>query len=229
MIHKTLIATITICLCSFFAFSQNTVTDNSGNIYKTVKIGNQIWMAENLRTEKYNNGDTIVQITSDRYWILASDLAIVDSTLEKIAPFMCYYNNINQKNNALYNWYVVNDDRGVCPNGWHIPSSDEFVQLTNYLGGVEVASKKLKSSSLWDVPGNNSSGFNALPIGFRYPSGEFGESKNICIFLTDEYIKVTDWDGYIKFISLEISSLDKESSYRNRFINVGASIRCLKN
>lgn len=214
---------ITVC------FSQNTVTDNSGNIYKTVKIGNQIWMAENLRTEYYNDGEPIEQITSDRYWTLASDLAIVDSTLENIAPFMCFYNNIKQKNNALYNWYVVNDDRGVCPNGWHIPSYYEFIQLTNYLGGVEYASKKLKSSSLWEVPGNNSSGFNALPVGFRYPSGEFGEYKNVCIFLTDEYLKVNDWDGFIKIKALEISSLDKEISFKNYFINIGASIRCLKN
>jgi uncharacterized protein (TIGR02145 family) len=210
-------------------FSQNTVTDNSGNVYKTVKIGNQIWMAENLRTEKYNNGDPIEQITSDRYWIYASDLAIVDSTLEKIAPFMCYYNNLKQKNNALYNWYVVYDERGVCPNGWHIPSSYEFLQLTNFLGGVEDASKKLKSTSLWDVPGNNLSGFNALPIGVRLPSGEFNENNISCIFLTDEYINVNDWDGYIKIIGLELKSIDKESNFGNYFINIGASIRCLKN
>jgi hypothetical protein len=77
-------------------FSQNTVTDNSGNVYKTVKIGNQIWMAENLRTEKYNNGDPIEQITSDRYWQEISFFAMNDSSFLEIKPVMCYYNNVKE-------------------------------------------------------------------------------------------------------------------------------------
>ena len=95
MLKTTLLVIITSLISDCFA--QNTVTDNSGNVYKTVKIGNQIWMAENLRTEKYNNGDPIEQISSDRYWQDFSAFAMNDTTLEEIYPIMCYYKNLKLK------------------------------------------------------------------------------------------------------------------------------------
>jgi uncharacterized protein (TIGR02145 family) len=226
VIPKTFIATITICLCSFFAFSQNTVTDNSGNIYKTVKIGNQIWMAENLRTEKFNNGEPIEQITSDRYWQEISLFAMNDSSFMEIVPVMCYYNNVKQNNNALYNWYVVIDSRNVCPIGWHIPSSVEFNDLINFVGDNEAGFAKIKSSTLWENPGSNSTGFNVLPIGIRYGSGEFGDEKTESTFWSDTYTySLSELTG----ISFKINTNFNNSELRGITKNVGASIRCLKN
>jgi uncharacterized protein (TIGR02145 family) len=213
-------------------FSQATVTDVSGNIYKTVKIGSQIWMAENLRTEKFNNGDPIEQITSNRYWQEVSVFAMNDTTLEEIWPLMTYYNNDKQKNNALYNFYVVLDDRGICPQGWHVPSTEEFDELIDYLGGIDKASTKLKSTTTWKIVGSNSSGFNALPIGIRYGSGEFGEKTEEAGFWTDEIIE--DRNKINNMLSLGANVLKlrsdiSESEIRFIFFNAGHSIRCIKN
>ena len=217
-----------VIITSFISdcFSQNTVTDNSGNVYKTVKIGNQIWMAENLRTEKFNNGDPIEQITSDRYWQEISLYAMDDSNFLDIKPIMCYYNNIKQKNNALYNWYVVIDSRDVCPIGWHIPSLDEFNDLINYIGNNEAGLSKIKSSTIWENPGTNSTGFTALPIGARCGSGEFGDNRTESTFWTDTYT----YAGFeLTGFSFKISSIKNKSELRGITKNVGASIRCLKN
>lgn len=217
---------------SFHCFSQATVTDKSGNVYKTVKIGAQIWMAENLRTEKFNNDEPIEQITSNRYWQEVSVFAMNDTTVEEIWPVMSYYNNEKQKNNALYNWYVVIDERGVCPQGWHIPSTEEFNELIDYLGGIDKASSKLKSTTLWKTVGTNSSGFNAIPIGIRYGSGEFDEKNNETGFWTDELIE--DRNKINNMLSLganvfKLRSDISESEIRFIFFNAGHSVRCLKN
>jgi uncharacterized protein (TIGR02145 family) len=217
---------------SINSFCQNTVTDISGNVYKTVKIGTQIWMAENLRTEKFNNGDPIEQITSNRYWQEVSGLAMNDTTFNQIWPVMCYYNNEKQKHNALYNWYVVFDSRGVCPAGWHIPSTDEFYELIDYLGGMETASTKLKSSTSWKIIGSNSSGFNAIPIGFRVGSGEFnGESEEVG-FWTDEIIEDRNQINNILYLGASTFKLRSDitkTEIRSIFFNAGHSIRCVKN
>jgi uncharacterized protein (TIGR02145 family) len=226
---KTTLLVILTCFISDY-FSQNTVTDNSGNIYKTVKIGNQIWMAENLRTEKFNNGDPIEQISSDRYWQDFSAFAMNDTTLEEIYPIMCYYKNLKQKNSALYNWYITIDSRGVCPTGWHIPSSEEFVELINFLGGTNEAVSKLKSTSSWRINGLNSSGFNAISSGLRLGSGEFTVEKEDCSFWTDSNL-LKDFSGTheILGIGFSINSEKTLSGFGNYTINMAGSIRCLKN
>jgi uncharacterized protein (TIGR02145 family) len=213
-------------------FSQGTVTDVSGNIYKTVKIGSQIWMAENLRTEKFNNGDPIEQITSNRFWQEVSGFAMNDTTLEEIWPVMTYYNNDKQKNNALYNWYVVIDERGVCPEGWHVPSTEEFDELIGYLGGFEKASSKLKSTTLWNTVGTNSSGFNAIPIGIRVGTGEFDGKKEEAGFWSDDLVEEINKYNSMKSIMamvLKIKSNNSESELRKVFFNAAHSIRCIKN
>lgn len=217
---------------SLLCFSQTTVTDKSGNVYKTVKIGAQIWMAENLRTEKFNNGDPIEQITSNRYWQEVSVFAMNDTTLEEIWPVMTYYNNDKQKNNALYNFYVVIDDRGVCPQGWHVPSTEEFDELIEYLGGTVKASTKLKSTTSWKINGTNSSGFNALGIGDRVGTGDFDGKNENSGFWTDEIIE--ERNKYNNMLSLKgsvffIYSENSDTEIRGNFFNVGHAVRCLKN
>jgi uncharacterized protein (TIGR02145 family) len=139
-----------------------TVTDIDGNVYNTVTIGTQVWMAENLKVTKYRNGDIIPQVT-----ILWSGT---------VTGAWCYLDN-NSTNNALYgklyNWHVVKDTRFLAPQGWHIPSDAEWTTLTTFLGGESVAGGKMKEAGTthWLSPNTgatNSSGFKGLPAGFTY-------------------------------------------------------------
>jgi uncharacterized protein (TIGR02145 family) len=136
--------------------------DKDGKEYKSVKIGNQVWISENLNVEHYRNGDLIPQVQDKDEWD------------ELITGAWCYFNNdpaTGKTLGKLYNWYAVNDPRGLAPDGWHIPSDVEWTLLTDYLGGEEVAGGKLKSTALWDSPNTgatNSSGFTALPCNTRY-------------------------------------------------------------
>ena len=140
-----------------------TVTDADGNVYKTVKIGNQWWMAENLRTTRYNNGVSIPLISDSATW---SYLA---------TPGYCFMNNdVNYKNiyGILYNWNTVNTGK-LVPAGWHIPSDVEWTILTDFLGGESIAGGKMKTigtietaTGMWFAPNTgatNESGFSALP------------------------------------------------------------------
>ena len=144
------------------------VIDVAGNIYPTVKIVNQEWMAENLRVTHYRNGDPIPNITDGATW---NDL---------INGAYCWYNNDPSINKimygALYNWYAVNDSRNLCPSGWHVSSDDELTTLTNYLGGENLAGGLMKPIILWNSPNigaKNTSGFSAPPGGARGDNGIF--------------------------------------------------------
>lgn len=136
------------------------VTDFDGNTYKTVVIGSQTWMAENLKTTKYNDGTPIPLVTDPTTWINLKSSAY------------CWYNNDATTNKniygAIYNWHVVNTGK-LCPKGWHVPSDTEWSTLTTFLGGELMAAFKLKEvgASHWVNPnsGTNESGFKALPGG----------------------------------------------------------------
>ena len=150
-------------------FTYGSVSDVEGNTYKTVTIGNQIWMAENLKTTKYNDGTTIPLVTDSTVWKKLS------------TPGYCWYNNDATANKniygALYNWYTLNTGK-LCPTGWHVPSDAEWTILTTYLGGETVAGGKLKETgtSHWLSPNTgatNESGFAAVPGGYRYFGGTF--------------------------------------------------------
>lgn len=146
----------------------NTVTDIDGNVYKTVKIGNQEWFAENLKTTKYNNGTPIPNVTSNSDW---SNLTT--------GAYAWYENNEATYKNAygaLYNWHAVNTNK-LCPTGWHVPTKEEWTTLTDYVGGFSVAGSKLKSTRTapdahprWDSPNTGATdeyGFSSLPGGIR--------------------------------------------------------------
>jgi uncharacterized protein (TIGR02145 family) len=145
------------------------VSDIEGHIYQTVLIGNQIWMAENLRTATYANGDPIANVTDNTAWAQLSTGA------------WCHYEN-NTVNDAiygkLYNWYPTVDPRGLCPAGWHVPTVSEWIVLTDFLGGGSVAGGKMKSSTGWNSPNTaatNESGFSGFPRGTRGgANGTFG-------------------------------------------------------
>jgi uncharacterized protein (TIGR02145 family) len=145
------------------------VTDQNGNTYATIVINEIEWMAENLRTSTYCNGDSIPLITDNNHWgsILTSASA--------------YYDNDEQHENTygrLYNWYAAVDERNICPCGWHVPSDSEWVELTSYLGGEDVSGGKMKSTGTqhWLSPNTdatNESGFSGLPGGYRGTLGNF--------------------------------------------------------
>ena len=131
---------------------------------QTVTIGSQVWMTKNLDVATFRNGDPIPQAKTDEEWTLAG---------ENKQPAWCYFNNDPKNGEAygkLYNWYAVNDRRGLAPQGWHIPSDAEWTQLTDFLGGVLIAGEKMKSTIGWKDNGNgtNASGFNGLPGSFRW-------------------------------------------------------------
>jgi uncharacterized protein (TIGR02145 family) len=148
------------------------VTDIDGNVYKTVQIGRQVWMAENLRTTRYRNGEDIPYARTDEAW-----------TTEEVGMRCAYEHDdaLADQYGQLYNFYAVQDERGLCPSGWHVPSDEEWNELEGALGLSSVDAKQTggrgihgaaMKSEAWD--GTNSSGFSALPGGFRsYGSGFF--------------------------------------------------------
>lgn len=148
--------------------------DIDGNIYDTIVMCSKIWTKENLKVSHYRNGDLIPQVQNNLQW------------QNLTAGAWCWYNNdsVNYSSyGKLYNWYAVNDSRGLSPAGWHIPTENEWLELTNCLGGESIAGGKIKtrgtiqaSSGLWETPNvtiDPYSNFNGLPGGWRNDSGPF--------------------------------------------------------
>ena len=147
-----------------------TFKDYDGNLYSSIKIGNQVWMAENLKTTHYANGDAIPDGTGEdnisgepdpEYWFVYND------DLNNVYTY-----------GRLYTWYTVINSANICPDGWHVPSDAEWTQLTNYLEGASVAGGKLKETGTthWNSPNTgatNESGFTGLPGGYRFFNGAF--------------------------------------------------------
>jgi len=157
------------------ALTYGSVTDIDGNTYATIQIGTQVWMAENLRTTRYRNGDPIPNVMDGTQWenLKTGAWAHYDNDIQYEKPY-----------GKLYNWYAVADPRNVCPKGWHVPTDVEWTVLTNYLGGGNVAGGKMKSTGTqyWDSPNTdatNESGFSGLPGGSRNNgNGFFGYLGN---------------------------------------------------
>ena len=137
------------------------IADIEGYNYETVLIGDQWWMAENLRTSRFSDGSIILNVTDSAAWS------------QLITPACCFYDNspaYGALYGKLYNWYTTVDPRNLCPTGWHVPLDAEWTILTNYLGGLAVSGGKMKSTTGWNSPNTaatNESGFTALPAGSR--------------------------------------------------------------
>jgi len=155
-----------------------TVTDIDENVYRTVTIGKQVWMAENLKVTHYRDGTPIPNVDDDEEWSLLTKGA-----------YCLYQNNpstYKETYGALYNFYSVNDIRGLSPEGWHVPTAAEWRELINYLGGNDVAGGKMKDigSSLWKLPNigaSNKSGFSGLPAGGH---GRLGSASDVGYYAT---------------------------------------------
>lgn len=155
-------------LCIVFNINAQ-VTDFDNKPYKTVVIGKQDWMSENLDVSHFRNGDPIPEAKTDADWQKAGETG---------KPAWCYYANdpTNGKTfGKLYNWFAVSDARGLAPEGWHVPTDEDCLKLETFLGGGQVAGLKMKSKIGWKENGNgtNESGFNGEPGGCRNDDGEF--------------------------------------------------------
>lgn len=220
-----LLATTMMLFSSFLNINaqktSGTVTDVDGNRYITFVVGNQEWMMENLKTTKYNDGSDIPLEVKSKAWISIT------------TPAYCWYgNDIANKDllGALYNWYTVNTGK-LCPSGWHIPSDKEWTQLTELLGGIDVAGEKIKeatikSSKVPNAKPNNEIGIKELLGGYRYGyfwgDGNFYENGlNGYFWTATEYTKTHS-------ITRTVNN-SKPKIYRSVFVkNNGFYVRCVK-
>lgn len=198
-----------------------TVTDIEGNIYNTVTIGTPVWMAENLSVTQYNNGDPIPNITDSTEW---SNLTI---------GAYCDYENDSDNSNTygrLYNWYAINDPRKICPEGWHVSTHIDWERIMAFLGGESGAGGRLKEGGYthWPYPNagaTNSSGFTALPGGFR---GSFISEGEFSDLLSRGYWWCTDVErvGFSWSTAMDFRDGGVESSIKSQIS--GFSVRCVR-
>lgn len=181
-------------------------------------IGFQIWTTKNLDISKYRNGDQITHVTSIQEWEQAN---------AKQEGAWCYY-NFDTKNGELYgklyNWHAVNDPRGLAPDGYHIPSDEEWTVLIDHLGGIDSADLVMKSTTGWyeNGNGNNSSGFSGLPGGFLSTSGAFYDITELGTWWSStEFDKDDAWGRNLNYKSTKVGRFD--------YNKIGyLSIRCVK-
>ncbi len=203
---------------------KQTLKDIEGNIYQTITIGTQFWMAQNLRTTKYNDGTAIPLVTDNRTWgALAT-------------PGYCWYNNdaatFKSAYGAIYNWYTVNNEK-LCPAGWHVPTYYEWGTLTTYLGVApgfadSLARRKVKETytTNWINPNDgsiNKSGFIFHQGGYRNDDGSFSPIGDYCRWwMSGEWNISTVWGPFITY---------GYSGGVNSFVGMrqGFSVRCIKN
>jgi uncharacterized protein (TIGR02145 family) len=198
------------------------LTDAESNTYKTVTIGTQQWMAENLKVTKYNDGTAIPNVTGNTEW------------QNNTTGAWAYYNNDvanNAKYGKLYNWYAVspttNGNKNVCPTGWHVPTDSEWNVLTGYLGGGSVAGGKMKEvgTTSWIFPNTdatNTSLFTGLPGGSRNHYGNYYDIGSYGYWWSSSEINSSTAWLYTLF-------LNYGNATRNLYdLNYGLSVRCLK-
>jgi len=182
-----------------------------------VTIGSQTWMIKNLNVDKFRNGDPVPEAKSIEEWINAC---------ENEQPAWCYYGNdpsLGNQYGKIYNWYAVNDPRGISPEGWRIPGQGDWTILIDYLGGKDVAGKMMKSENIWEGggKGNNESGFSALPGGFRTSEG-FNFIGGSGFWWSSLEINNSVVEGYqLQYFESIYTVLSPKN-------NRGMSIRCIK-
>jgi uncharacterized protein (TIGR02145 family) len=193
-----------------------TVTDIDGNVYKTVKIGTQVWMKENLKVSRYQNGDPIPTNLSDNEWEKTTSGA-----------FAIYDNKpINDSiYGKLYNWYSVVDKRSLCPVGWHVPSDHEWGVLEISLGGRDVAGGKMKATTGWRSPNtgaSNESSFSGLPGGYRNSGGGYNSGSEYGYWWSSmQNSSSSAWDRNLYHSTVFSGRYDDDREF-------GFSIRCIK-
>jgi uncharacterized protein (TIGR02145 family) len=213
MRHMKTKLSVLLLFCLWLPGAQaQTVKDIDGNVYKTVTIGTQTWMAENLKTTKLNDGTPIPLVSVYDEWQALST-----------SGYSWYENNSTSKNSygALYNWYALNTGK-LCPTGWHTPTDDEWTTLTNYYGVEEIAGGKLKEKGTthWQEP--NEGGFTALPGGHRGFNGGYGDQGDFGYWWSSTESNITE--AWYRIIGFRESNIQRLSFGRK---NTGYSVRCV--
>jgi uncharacterized protein (TIGR02145 family) len=211
---------ISLVYTTVLFFSVNCwAADRSGQANKTTKIGDQTWMTENLNVTRFRNGDPILEAKTTAEWVRAG---------AKQKPAWCHYQNDPEKGEMygkLYNWYAVNDPRGLAPEGWHIPSTKEWTLLIDSLEGNKIAGMKMKAPTGWGSGGggDNASPFMALPGGGRVYNGDFRDKDTAGVWWSaTEKSDITAW-GYNVV-------RDNGGIYQGYFNKTtGLSVRVMKN
>lgn len=206
--------------------SYESVSDIDGNSYPVITINNRKWMAENLRTTKFSNGDLIANITSDMQWI------------QTTIPAWCYPNNDAEKNipnGKFYNGYTVTDNRNVCPNGWHVPTYGEWVDLlisidpnviNNPMENMAGAELKSAGTRFWIPPNNgagNQTGFSATGADYRQDSSAFNQ------YGFGAYWWTADLSGLVGQWHVELSTYNSKANLEVFGPSMGLSVRCIQN
>ncbi len=197
-----------------------TVTDIDGNVYSTIGIGGQIWMAQNLKAARFRNGEVVPEISDNSGW---------QST---IYAARCSYNNdisVSSEYGYMYNWHAVSDTRKLAPEGWHVPTDDEWDTLINWLGGPDSAGVKLKEAGFghWAAPNEgatNESGFSAYPGGWRINMGNFYDlnTRGYWWTISNDYLPSTMATAYAMYNdSVKVEDLAV-------ITNFGLYVRCVK-
>jgi uncharacterized protein (TIGR02145 family) len=200
-------------------FADGQVTDIDSNIYRTVKIGTQEWMVENLKVTRYRDGTPIPNVTEDRTWNALTTGAF------------CDYGNEEAKGKIygkLYNWYAIEDRRKLAPAGWHIPSNDEWLILYNYIGGIKESGKELKEvgTQHWYINAaqTNSTHFTAYAGGYR---NEF-DGVGMGGFGYDAIWWSSTFTGTINKAWAFHLYLDNSFAHQEEYLVNGFSVRCIK-
>ena len=191
--------------------------DYEGNVYETVKIGNQTWMAENIRSTIYPDGTPISLVSSASSW----------NALPSDGEAYCYYNNDNSNKDDYGGMYTWTTAMKVCPTGWHLPSLIDLNEVINYLGGSTVAGGKMKEVGLthWNSPNTaatNSSGFTGLPGGYREDAGNYSSMGAAGFFWTSS--TSTSDKAYFRFLS----GANGETATSTHVKTYGFNVRCVK-
>lgn len=235
-IYKLIASLGIICCCSFSSCKDDTpnpipvfetgiVSDVDGNIYKTIKIGSQWWMQENLKTTKFRNGKEILNIKETSEWI-------------KPLPAYCIFDNNQYAPGFLYNYYCIQDSNHLAPEGWHIPTDDEWKTLEKFIGMADSELERvnfrgneegsiLKSTEGWNAPdslvGTNELGFSALAGGCRLFNGQFADPglQYTGFWWSSTVNKDQAWFRFLDY--------KKKNIFRYyTFKNYGFSVRCVK-
>ncbi len=237
--HKILILIVLSCIVfitscdenstSIENNSDNIISDIDGNEYKIIKIGSQWWMAENLKVTRYNNGDSIPNLTNAEDWENSSNGSV------------CSYENYGYTSNVygrLYNWYAIEDSRKIAPKGWHLPSDSEWKELEIILGmspteanengyrGIDIGGK-LKSEYQWISPNigaTDSVGFSALGSGLRVSNGSFTGILFSGLFWTSSESEFDSNRAIYRLLHYDTSAIYRSAEYKQ----YGFSIRCVK-
>ncbi|MCK9203556.1 MAG: fibrobacter succinogenes major paralogous domain-containing protein [Bacteroidales bacterium] len=195
-----------------------TVKDIDGNAYHPITIGKQVWLTENLRVTHFQNGEAIPEAKNKTEWknLKSASRCNLDNDPSMAAVY-----------GSLYNWYAVDDKRNICPKGWHVPSENEWSELTNFLGGEAIAGGKMKNQGhdRWAWPNSgatNESGFNAIPNGYRSNLGTFYPLDTYTFFWTS-----TGYSGDCALSKFLQNDYDGVTTIENDHA-FGFSVRCIR-